>query len=75
MKLETLLNCSRKMFHLMNEFESFKYSARGTVFLARFRNKLFAVTAAHVIKDFNDDSARIMIHPKARGIFWHTMDC
>lgn len=65
MNLETLLSCSRKLL-FENDLENFEYSARGTVFLCRFRNRLFAVTAGHVIEGFDASAARVMIHAKRR---------
>lgn len=45
-----------------NEVEGYEYSARGTVFLCRFHGRLHAVTAGHVVKEFDADSARVMAH-------------
>lgn len=65
MYLETLLRWSRKLF-FENDLENFEYSARGTVFLCRFRNRRFAVTAGHVIKGFDASAARVMIQAEQR---------
>ncbi|MXW51482.1 MAG: hypothetical protein F4X81_12620 [Gammaproteobacteria bacterium] len=61
MDLDFVLNSSRKMM-FENEVEGYEYSARGTVFLCRFHGRLHAVTAGHVVKEFDADSARVMAH-------------
>lgn len=54
-----------------NEFEGFDYSARGTAFLCFYRQQLYAVTARHVIKDYDAGALRVMIHPDERDFLPH----
>ena len=70
MKIQMLLNSSRTML-FENDFEGFEYSARGTVFLCFYEGQLYAITAAHVIKGFQADAVRVMIHPEDRDFLPH----
>lgn len=70
MKIKILLNSSRQMV-FENLAEGYEYSARGTVFLAWYKDSLYAITAAHVIRDFEADEARILIHPSDREFAPH----
>ena len=54
-----------------NDYEGFEYSARGTVFLCSYRQHLYAVTAAHVVRDFDPDAVRILVHPENREFLPH----
>ena len=70
MKIKILLNSSRMMM-FENDFDSFNYSARGTVFLCFFHQNLYAVTAGHVIRGYDADALRVMIHPDENDFLPH----
>ena len=55
-----------------NDVKGYEYSARGTVFLCRFHQRLYAVTAGHVVNGFNTDSARVMAHHDDDAFLPHT---
>ena len=65
MKIDTLLNSSRLMI-FETGVEDYEYYAHGTVFLCTYEGQLYAITAAHVIKNHDADAIRVMIHPEGR---------
>lgn len=61
---EMILNCSRQIF-FENDSEDYKYSGCGTCFIVSFRDSFYAITAAHVIKSFEDEQVIILYNDKS----------
>jgi hypothetical protein len=69
-RIKDMLNCSRRMF-FENAVEGYEYSGRGTCFLCRYRGNDFAVTARHIIKDFDAGAIRVLYYETAREFVPH----
>ena len=70
MQIQTLLNSSRIMM-FENTLEGYDYSVHGTAFLCFYEQGLYAITAAHVIRGFEADALRVMIHPEEEHFLPH----
>lgn len=52
-------NCTRPVL-FENEDLAFPYSQRGTAFFVNYRNKVYAITAYHVVADFHPRQLRLL---------------
>jgi hypothetical protein len=57
-----LLRCAKPLL-FQNDDVQFRFSIRGTCFLARFESRYYAITAKHCLKGFPYESVRIRIVP------------
>ena len=60
--VKDLLECAKPLI-FENEDAEFAYSMQGTLFLARFKKNLFAITAQHCLRNRTKESVRVEIHP------------
>lgn len=70
MRVIDMLNCSRRMI-FENAVDGFEYTGRGTCFLCRYGDQDFAVTARHVVADYDADAIRVLFHQGSRHFVPH----
>jgi hypothetical protein len=70
MRIKDLINCSRQML-FENADLDYAYSSRGTGFICRYCDRLFVVTARHVVDGFAPDALRVQVHPNGRDFVPH----
>lgn len=65
MKTLDILNCSRPVIFETN-FEGFEYSIGGTGFIVKFYDRIYVVTAKHILKHHSWNQLRIQYCPDER---------
>ena len=63
MKVKELGNCVRPVIFENEEHDAFPYTVGGTCFFIEYRNRLFAVTAKHVLKNNRYEAKDVRIPP------------